>query len=303
VVKTDKFAKLKDLLSEVSQRSDFQRKHAAYEMQAKMKTKLSTFLNYSRGVALTCGAGISGFSSECRSLVQQAVQITLNPNNQVEINTSLPCGGTSGSIWKQIVSEELSVDIKDISFTEDCNALIDSGPAVLSAAFGRMPQQIQRACNLIKEKRFVQPLPISENVLSPRHGGSGGALFTSNTWAAVALELEIDTILLQPVIRSVWASISVPRVFDTHQIESRVRHQIVRTLSELGAVLSNKSSFETSIEIHSEGTEVSTSISSALNGALTSAFASALEQALGSPIAQLPVTGATILATIRGKQP
>jgi hypothetical protein len=46
--------------------------------------------------------------------------------------------------------------------------MLDSGPSVLSANSGRMPQQVLRACNQIKEKRFVQPLPICESVLSPK---------------------------------------------------------------------------------------------------------------------------------------
>ncbi len=134
-----------------------------------MRVKLSTFFNYSRGVALACGAGISGFSSECRSLPQQPVQITLNPNNKVEVNTSFYTIGSSAEIWRQIISEELQVAKSDISFVEEQKEMIDSGPSVLTANSGRMPQQIQKACNQIKEKNDLSSHCLSARVYSPRN--------------------------------------------------------------------------------------------------------------------------------------
>lgn len=300
-IRTDKYTKLKDLITDVSTRCDFQRKNAAYEMQRQMRVKLSTFFNYSRGTALACGAGISGFSSDCRSLPQQSVQITLKPNNKVEVNTSFYSNGSSADIWRQIISEELAVSKADITFMEDQKEMLDSGPSVLSANSGRMPQQILRACNQIKEKRFVQPLPICESVLSPKQPSTKGSLFYSNSWIALVLELEIDSVLLQPLVRSVWVSVSLSRVFDEQVLKSKIRHTIVTTLREGGALLSHKNSFEIDISITTDGDQISTSVISALKAVVTAAFISALEQALGSPVAKVPVDGATMLAAMRGK--
>ncbi len=301
VIRTDKYAKLKDMINEVSTRCDFQRKNAAYEMQRQMRVKLSTFFNYSRGTALACGAGISGFSSECRSLPQQSIQITLKPNNKVEVNTSFYNNGSSAEIWRQIISEELGVSKTDISFIEDQKEMLDSGPSVLSANSGRMPQQVLRACNQIKEKRFVQPLPICESVLSPKQPETKGSLFFSNSWIALILELEIDAVLLQPLVRSVWVSVSLSRIFDEQVLKSKIRHTIVSTLSEAGALLSHRNSFEIDINIAHDGEQISSSVTSALKGVVTAAFISALEQALGTPVAKVPVDGATLLAAMRGK--
>jgi len=300
-IKTEKSAKLKEILEDVSERSGFLRKRAAYEMQAHMKVKLSTFLNYSRGAAIACAPGISGFSSECRQMVQQAVQITLNPNNKVEVNTSLPASGSSAEVWKQIIKEELAIDRGDITFIEDCSRVIDSGPVVLSVAIGRMPQQIKRACALIKEKRFVQPLPICESVLSPRQSSAGGALFTSNTWVAIALELQIDAILLQPVIRSVWATIAMSKAPNEEIVRNKAHQSIVRALREAGGVLSYTSNFTIDIKIVSEGEQLPSSISSAVRAAVNSAFQSAVEQALGSAVTRFPIDGNVLLSAIRGK--
>ncbi len=302
VIKFDKLSRLKEAITDVSTRSDFQRKSAAYELQSNMKVRLSTFFNYSRGAALACGSGISGFSSECKSLPQQAVQVQLNPNNKVECNTSFYTNGSSVEIWKQIICEELGVEKGNISFPTDEQELLDSGPSVLSANSGRMPQQIQRACVQIKEKRFVQPLPICESVLHSRMGGAKGSLFASNSWVALVLELEIQTVTLHPVVRNIWVSISTGRVFDEHALRSKIRHTIVSTLREGGAILSSDKSFSIDIVIKEEGDQISSSVTSALKGAATAAFTSALQQALGSHIPRVPVTGEIILETMRGNK-
>ncbi len=302
VIKFDKLSKLKEVITDVATRSDFQRKSAAYELQHTMKIRLSTFFNYSRGAALACAAGISGFSSECKGLSQQSVQVQLNPNNKVDCNTSFYTNGASVEIWKQIICEELGVEKGNISFPHDEQELLDSGPSVLSANSGRMPQQIQRACTQIKEKRFVQPLPICESVLNSRMGGAKGSLFLSNSWVALALELEIQTVTLQPVVRSIWVSISTGRVFDEHALRSKIRHTIVSTLREGGALLSSDKSFTIDIVIKAEGDLISSSVTSALKGIATAAYVSALQQALGSHIPKIPVTGETILEVMRSNK-
>lgn len=302
VIKFDKLSKLKDVITDVATRSDFQRKSAAYELQQNMKVRLSTFFNYSRGAALACGAGISGFSSECKGLPQQSVQVQLNPNNKVECNTSFYTNGSSVEIWKQVICEELGVEKGNISFPNDEQELLDSGPSVLSANSGRMPQQIQRACIQIKEKRFVQPLPICESVLNARMGGAKGSLFLSNSWVALALELEIQAVTLQPIVRNVWVSISTGRVFDEQALRSKIRHTIVSTLREGGATLSSDKSFTIDIVIKEEGDQIASSVTSALKGTATSAYVSALQQALGSHIPMVPVTGEIILDVMRSNK-
>ena len=302
VIKCDKYTKLKEILTDVCQRSDFQRKSAAYAMQAQMKVKLSTFFNYSRGTALACGPGISGFSSECKSLPQQSIQMQLNPNNKVECNTSFYTTGASAEIWKKIISEELGVEKNNISFSGDDKDLIDSGPSVLSANSGRMPQQIQKACMQIKEKRFVQPLPICESVLSSKQSGPKGSLFLSNSWVAVSLELEINAISLLPMVMKVWATISTARTFDEQVLKSKIHHTIVTTLRENGALLSSGKTFNIDIKINTDGDQISSSITSALKGVVTAAYLSALQQALGVSIPQVPANGTTILDAIRGKE-
>lgn len=118
---------------------------------------------------------------------------------------------------------------------------------------------------------------------------------------AVVLELEIDAIMLQPVIRSVWTTISTPKAPNEKTVKAKARQLIVRTLKEAGGVLSNDASFDVDINIISEGDQVPSSISSAVRAAVDSAFISAVEQALGNPVTTFPVDGNVLLAAIKGK--
>jgi CO/xanthine dehydrogenase Mo-binding subunit len=133
-------------------------------------------------------------------------------------------------------------------------------------------------------------------------GGAKGSLFASNSWVALVLELEIQTVTLHPVVRNIWVSISTGRVFDEHALRSKIRHTIVSTLREGGAILSSDKSFSIDIVIKEEGDQISSSVTSALKGAATAAFTSALQQALGSHIPRVPVTGEIILETMRGNK-
>ncbi|NLZ77269.1 MAG: molybdopterin-dependent oxidoreductase [Spirochaetales bacterium] len=299
MVRTDKYAKLKELASSVSKRADFARKNAAYEMQRRMRIRHSTFFRYGRGNGLALAPGIGGFSREYKGTPTQSVQVTLQPNDHVVINTSFYNTGNSAEIWKQIVSDELGVSKKDISFVGDGNELLDSGPSVLNANSGRMPRHILRACQLIKEKRFVEPLPISETVTFFRHPSAKDSLFFSNSWVAIILELEISPLALVPVIRSVWVSITTPKVYEKAAYISKVRHTIVTTLLEAGARLSQSKGFEIDIQLEEEGEGMPSSMTAAVKGAVTAALLTALEQALGSNVEHVPVDGPMILDLLR----
>ena len=301
MIRTDKYAKLKELASAVSKRADFTRKNAAYEMQRQMRVRHSTFFRYGRGNGLALAPGIGGFSRQFKGTPTQSVQVTLLPNDHVVINTSFYSNGNSAEIWKQIISDELGVSKKDISFVEDGNELLDSGPSVLNANSGRMPRHIHRACQLIKEKRFVEPLPISETVTFFRHPSAKDSLFFSNSWVAVVLELEISPLSLIPTIRSLWVSITTPKVYEKAAYISKIRHTIVTTLLEAGAQLSQSRGFAIDIQLEEEGEGMPSSMTLAVRGAVTAALLTALEQALGSSVKNIPVDGPMILNLLRSK--
>lgn len=296
-----RFPRLKEMLGALCEQSDYQRKHATYEIQRSQKLRISTFLNYSRGIGIACGAGISGFSGSFRQENQFSVQVTLDANDKTTLNTSFPTKSSSASVWKAIVARELDVDKNDIDFVEDPTEMVDSGPVVLSRNIGRLPLLFEKACDMIKAQRFIEPLPIVATV-SSKSSGTSGSQFYSDSWAALVLELEIDTISLQPIIRHVWAAFDFGYVHDEHALRSKVHNIIVRTLVENGAQLSKKKNneFAMDIEISTQSKGEPISISSVLHGLVISALGDAITQAVDAEIPYMPVSAEDILNGIRG---
>jgi CO/xanthine dehydrogenase Mo-binding subunit len=296
-----RFPRLKEMLTALCEQSDYQRKHATYEIQRSQKLRISTFLNYSRGIGIACGAGISGFSGSFRQENQFSVQVTLNANDKTTLNTSFPTKSSSASIWKAIVARELDVDDDDIEFIEEPAELVDSGPVVLSRNIGRLPLLFEKACDTIKAQRFIEPLPIVATI-SSKGPGASGSQFYSDSWAAMILELEIDTISLQPIIRHVWASFDFGYVHDEHALRSKVHNIIVRTLVENGAQLSKKKNneFAMDIEISTQSKGEPISISSVLHGLVIAALGDAMTQALDTEIPYMPVLAEDVLNGIKG---
>lgn len=296
-----RFPRLKEMLNALCERSDYQRKHAAYEIQRSQKLRVSTFLNYSRGIGIACGAGISGFSGSFRQENQFSVQVILNANDKTTLNTSFPTKSSSANVWKAIVARELDVDDNDIGFIEDPVELVDSGPVVLSRNIGRLPLLFEKACDTIKAQRFIEPLPIVATI-SSKASGPSGSQFYSDSWAAVILELEIDAISLQPIIRHVWASFDFGYVHDEHALRSKVHNIIVRTLVENGAQLSKKKNneFTMDIEISTQSKGEPISISSVLHGLVVSALGDAMTQAMDAEVPYMPVMAEDVLNGIRG---
>ncbi|MDY4610864.1 MAG: molybdopterin cofactor-binding domain-containing protein [Sphaerochaetaceae bacterium] len=296
-----RFSRLKEMLNALCERSDYQRKHATYEIQRSQKLRVSTFLNYSRGIGIACGAGISGFSGSFRQENQFSVQVILNANDRTTLNTSFPTRSSSADVWKAIVARELDVDDRDIGFIEDPIELVDSGPVVLSRNIGRLPLLFEKACDTIKAQRFIEPLPIVATI-SSKASGASGSQFYSDSWAALILELEIDTISLQPIIRHAWASFDFGYVHDEHALRSKVHNIIVRTLVENGAQLSKKKNneFTMDIEISTQSKGEPISISSVLQGLVISALGDAMTQAMDAEVRYMPVSAEDVLNGIRG---
>ncbi len=295
-----RFSRLKELLTSLCDASDYQRKHAAYSTKLPQLYKLSTFLNYARGIGIACGAGISGFSNSFRYSQQFNIGVTLDANDQTTINTSLPTSTSSSAVWKSIVSRSLGVDDTDINFVSDPMVLIDSGPAVLSRNIGRLPLLFEKACEQIKAQRFIEPLPITSTVNAKAM--ASGSQFTSDSWAALVLELQMDTVSLRPVVNKVWATFDFGYVHDKTALESKIHNIIVRTLVENGAILCNspQREFTMDIQISSQSKGEPISISSVLHGLVMAALKDAIGQSLDGQLPYLPVTAEDILANIKG---
>lgn len=294
-----RFAEMKKMTADLVQKSDYARKYASCQVLRNQSEKFSSFFSYARGVAFAVGPGIAGFSNVCKNITPLSVQLELDTGDKVKVNTSFYTIGASAKIWKKVIGERLGVQEQNILFPADTDEMMDSGPSVLASNSGRMPLQIQRVCDQVKQKRFVNPLPLVESVSG---FPASNNLFTSMSWVAMVLELSVDTITFKPLVKNIWISVLTGRIFDEQAYREKIRHIIVTTLLENGATLAIGRNLTIDLTLQSDGEGIGSSVSSAVRSMTLATFSSALDQALGGFPILLPVTSEQILSTIMRKR-
>ena len=304
VMETLPAAKLKDLISTTCSESDFSRHYSVYELQRKTRKSLSTFLNYTRGVGIACGAGISGFSSDSPFHSSARIAVTLDAKNSISVNTSFFPSKKTAQLWRSLIAQELSVEQADISFVQpDTSYMIDTGPEVLSLDVERSVTMIQQCCAAIKGKRFQEPLPITQSITAKSAlASSETSLFTSRNWGCLVVELEVNTVTYSVEARRVWGRFSFNNVANASKLEVKFRHIIHHSLWECHVIPVHRPAAPPlmDITVNSLGSDtVPSSATSALRGMVMAACAGALSQALNCETLSLPVTGEDIITWMR----
>lgn len=303
VLETLPVSKLKDLISETCSISDFARHHAVYELQRKSKQTISTFLNYSRGIGIACGAGLSGFSKESPLHTGAKISVTLGEKNRVLINSSYFASRKTTSLWRSVVAKELSVDKENIVFIErDTTNMVDTGPEVLSLDVERSIMMLTQCCSAIKSKRFQEPLPITESATAKSVMPVYTSMFSSKNWGCLILELEVNTITLEIEARRVWGRFTFSNALDVDRLKVKFRHIINTSLFECNILPVHREGVPPlmDIEINTLGTEAyPSSATSALRAMVMAACAAALSQALNCDATTMPITSEDIIGYIR----
>jgi hypothetical protein len=306
VVETLPVAKLRDLIGHTCEVSDFARHCAAYELQRRMKRPFSTFLNYSRGIGLACGAGISGFSANSPYHGAAKIAVTLDANNQVLVNSSFFPSRKTTTLWKSVIAKELSIERDTIRFIDhDTAKMVDTGPEVLSLDVERSVRMINECCKAIKAKRFQEPLPISESVTAKSVLAGSPSLFCSKNWGCLIIELEVNTITMETEVRRVWGRFSFNNPPEINRLRLKFRHIINESLDECNIMALHREGNPPimDIEVDSLGDDAyPTSTTSALRAMVMAASASALSQALNCDVPAMPITSEDIINYIRREE-
>jgi CO/xanthine dehydrogenase Mo-binding subunit len=284
---------MKDLLEQTVKRSDFSRKYAVYEMQKRRNRLISTFTGYSRGIGIASGRGINGFSTHFACERNYAVSVRLDVNDQVTITTSIMYSPAE-VLWRTAAGTLLGIDPAQIQIRTSQNESANSGPDVLHRDSTIISVLITRCCESIKSQRFKEPLPITVKRSLKRAGVSAQEpvkrpLFHYVSWGALALELEIDPVLLRPVIYGVWCTLSCGSLFDeqamTNTICSVIQDELtILTRSETGSITID--AIDIAFTVHEETLSVNP-IPNVL-GLLQAAYTSALTQAMNRSFTSIP---------------
>jgi len=293
-----KYALLKELLENTAQRSDFYRKHAVYEMQRQKQQNLSPFFRYARGIGIACGYGISGFSRVFSEEKKHAITVILEANNAVTVSLSI-FEPEAEKIWKIIISEALGVDTSHITIEYGDTAHVpDTGPDVLRREIHHISNLIDKCCDSIKSQRFIKPLPIKvkRGFKLPGNLETKRQLFSGLSWGSVIVELEIDTITLEPIIIGAWGSFECGRIFRPEKLASALTKSLHEGIDRCGgAQVRSGSQPVIDVFIKEVDTGLPTSATETAYGLIAAAYTAAVSQALNNQAASLPFGPGDIL--------
>lgn len=300
-----RYGLIRELLEKAAANSDFNRKFAVYEMQRRRTRGLSTFSRYARGIGLACGYGINGFSRDYRDERRYSISMRLDKNDAVTVSMSF-CDSEAEGFWRRIISEILSVNEKQIVFSfEETSSIPDSGPDVLRRDTSVITGLIVRCCESIKSQRFKEPLPIDvrRGYTSTPNSDGETPPFESVSWGAVVLELEIDTITLEPQVKGIWSAFDCGRVFYPERLKAALTvalHDGIFRCGGIRAEQGNQPHIDVDIARHDDG--LPTSAAEAAFGLLSAAYAAAVSQAINIEVTSLPFGPEQILNAI-GERP
>ncbi len=306
---------LKHTAERVVKDSDFSRKYAAYQIRKKRGIETPLEFPIRRGIGLALGYQGGGFLGKGEKKESYSVIARLEKEEQLYIFTSGVTGNPSLiNLWKRRAADILDVDEKNVVLEfPDTDFIPDSGPSILSRNITVITRLIETCCSTIQKKRFRSPLPIEvkqtyriPSTVQWDQESFQGTPFPALSWGSVVVELEIDTVTLETMVRGIWCCVDCGRIIDESLAQKSVESGILQTLDWITAERSIFSlssgtnqpfSFSRSYSVPDIHIEFLTSNKKARPGGvgelpaslLPPAYVTALSQATGSYFDTIPV--------------
>lgn len=308
----------RELLDRVEVLSDFSRKFASYQNRRGGDDKLIP-LNPRRGIGTALSYQGSGFITLGEKVENYTVSVKLDTDGEVTILTSsVPSYPRTREVWRETAAEILQIEQEKVHFRAiDTDRVPNSGPALFSRNVVIIPRLIEQCCTAIQKKRFRAPLPIEikKTFRTPKTSqwdreSFTGQPFLTLSWAAAALELEMNPLTCAPEIRGIWMAVNCGRLLNSDYSRTVLEASILRSLrwctepamkyGTVGPFTSENptvppTGLPITLEfIQNRGTP-SGGIGTLADNTIPAAFAAALTQALGRPINRLPVIPGELL--------
>jgi CO/xanthine dehydrogenase Mo-binding subunit len=221
--------------------SDYHRKWAAYQLlrEAYRQDKPEHDGKKRRGIGIAACFQGSGFlhpgEGNSRSLCR--VELTLEKDGSLEIKTSAALSSPNDEkMWRQIAADILSVE--EVRIIRDSKAAYpDAGPLCLSRNITVLTRLVVNACTAIRNRRFRNPLPIkvvrsSRPLLSEGWDGEHIDRNALNrlSWAAAVVELEVDCITCEPLVRGLTLAVAAGRIISEKDARLSLERGSLRAL-------------------------------------------------------------------------
>lgn len=287
-------AEIKKLLLSVGEKSSFDRKWSSYSLQKGDPS----LIGYSRGIAISSGIGIAGFSTSFISENEFQAKLTYTQKNTVLISTSAVPSGALAKFWKKLVKDTMGLaKDEDVFFSAVNQDTPDSGPKILARLICNFSKQLVLAAKKLKQLKETEKPPFSllvdiENRYFPCE-------FDEGSFAAMAVEVSISEYDYHPIVEEIWAEYSIGLIIDESSMVNSIKQNILKLLSFNGISVSKD--FQMHISLRKRDTESIAAIESVTKAMLLSGITSAFRQAMGNKSMHLPTSSAEILAARRTK--
>lgn len=283
-------------VEEAAADSYFERSNSVYD-QISVKSRLGrSIMSYSRGIGISCGQGIQGFSNAFPYVPQYGATVTVSGNKKVLIGVGFQMDRHLKRIYREVVQKYFDVDYQDISF-EDINnpEITDAGPGVLSRGVGLIAGIIENACKNIKKRMNNGDMfPITERGFYLNT--ENAPYFESHCSGTIVIDMHLDTVKIVPVIDHVTARIKCGKVFDSDLMSESIRHLISETISEICPYAENLSDID--IKVRSNPNIAAGSCSSLIRGLTSASLTTAISQALSYNIPKIPVSETDLMSIL-----
>lgn len=202
-----------NVLEDVVNRSDFIRKYGAYEFNRKQRKNIFSSNILKKGIGISLNFHGIGIPNSNISNLNYSIRTVLDENNKFHIFTSI-INKDEHNIYRHIASGILKLPLSSIIIEKcDTSVVPDSGPPVCSQSIFIIGKLLIQCCNTTKTKAEKGKLPIEirKSFNQKKAYEWTGSKLKNNpymelAWEATVVEVEIDPVLLKPVIIGIWIS-------------------------------------------------------------------------------------------------
>lgn len=227
------------LMEETCRRSDYHRKQAAYELLRKQNYPRRGGTDPLRGIGLAVAYQGTGFLRRPGPTATAAVELTMDTTGKLTIKISaMPDHSALSAIWAKQAALTLGIEDNQVEIENtQVDILPPSGPSLASRNIGVYTRLISQGCEMLKKKRFREPLPIQlkrsfRQPPSRRWDKESmeGTPFTALSWGAAAVEVEVDPVSLQSTIKNLWLGIDGGKILHRKLADSTMESAVLQVM-------------------------------------------------------------------------
>jgi CO/xanthine dehydrogenase Mo-binding subunit len=298
-----------ETLQMIAAASDYNRKYAAYSLNAKerLANMRRTVSEPVRGIGLAIAFDGGAFLGSTLGFADQQIEVTMEKNGSVIIRAH-QTSPTMRGVWLRIAAAELDISPEHIKIQSDLE--YGKNRCIPDQAFddvGVMVQLLRKCCEAIQKQRFRTPLPIkvlrSISTAQRKMWSQAefrGAPFFNTSSAAAVVELEVDPYTYRDTIRNLWLAIDCGEILVAEEADRTIKKAVRNVLSGLG-----KSDDFNPENIHIsfvKNNSEAYQIGGLIYRILPAAYSNALGQAISGSIPELPLQANTLFnSAIRPK--